>query len=169
MTWEESQNRFIGSTNEKDCQSSLNGSTYATAEVELYEDRILFGTVGSTQMTSRFGALLLVPMFSIGKIRRHQCQCQCQYASETCADAMNLEVESQATPNSGTLYTHVLNGNFGVSTITIQLILVERHLVVLLFMTHLEMMSFTSSRCSRPNLAHEVQRALSSCWRNLRS
>jgi len=115
MTWDDSRNRFVGGTNEQDCESTLNGSTYATAEVELYEDRILsldrgynandiqvWGSTAGAYVFDRQDTTTPMPAPMPG-------------AGETCADAMILEAQSQATPGSGTLYTHVLNGKFGVS------------------------------------------------------
>lgn len=41
VSWDASQNAFVGSTNGRDCQSSLQGSTYATSEVFLHKDRLV--------------------------------------------------------------------------------------------------------------------------------
>lgn len=41
VRWDASQQAFIGSTNGRDCQSSLRGSTYATSEVFLHADRLV--------------------------------------------------------------------------------------------------------------------------------
>lgn len=39
--WDDSQRAFVGSTNGRDCQSTLRGSTYATSEVLLRMDRLV--------------------------------------------------------------------------------------------------------------------------------
>lgn len=41
VSWDASQRAFVGSTNGRDCQSSLRGSTYATSEVFLHADRLV--------------------------------------------------------------------------------------------------------------------------------
>ncbi|MDF1808099.1 MAG: chromophore lyase CpcT/CpeT [Phycisphaerales bacterium] len=41
VAWDENEKAFIGSTNGRDCQSSLRGSTYATSEVFLHLDRLI--------------------------------------------------------------------------------------------------------------------------------
>ena len=41
VRWDASEKAFIGSTNGRDCQSSLRGSTYATSEVYLHHDRLI--------------------------------------------------------------------------------------------------------------------------------
>jgi|GEM_PF-2301657 len=40
-SWDEAQKAFVGSTNSRDCQSSLRGSTYATSEVFLRHDHLV--------------------------------------------------------------------------------------------------------------------------------
>ena len=41
VSWDASQNAFIGSTNGRDCQSTLRGATYATSEVFLHRERLV--------------------------------------------------------------------------------------------------------------------------------
>lgn len=41
VSWDDNEMAFIGSTNGRDCQSSLRGSTYATSEVFLHIDRLI--------------------------------------------------------------------------------------------------------------------------------
>jgi CpeT protein len=41
VSWDDSQRAFVGSTNARDCQSALRGSTYATSEVLLRMDRLV--------------------------------------------------------------------------------------------------------------------------------
>ncbi len=41
VSWDSNQRAFVGSTNGRDCESSLRGSTYATSEVFLHEDRLV--------------------------------------------------------------------------------------------------------------------------------
>lgn len=41
MSWDEDQRAFVGSTNGRDCVSTLRGSTYATSEVYLHMDRLI--------------------------------------------------------------------------------------------------------------------------------
>ena len=41
VRWDASEKAFIGSTNGRDCESALQGSTYATSEVYLHHDRLI--------------------------------------------------------------------------------------------------------------------------------
>jgi CpeT protein len=41
MSWDETHQAFIGSTNGRDCVSNLRGSTYATSEVFLHMERLI--------------------------------------------------------------------------------------------------------------------------------
>ena len=41
VSWDASERAFMGSTNGRDCESSLQGATYATSEVYLHQDRLI--------------------------------------------------------------------------------------------------------------------------------
>ena len=110
---------FIGGTNDKDCQSTMNGASYATAEVQLYADQILSLDRGydgnDTQVWGATSAYEFLRQDATPPTMPPTNPPGTTVGGETCQNAPTLESVSQAIAMPTGNFTHRLQTGFGTS------------------------------------------------------